>query len=280
VISNFCFSAGVALNSAFLPELAKPEALGKASGWGWSLGCLGGLPALGLGLGYVQWAQARGQTATRFVLVTMLISAAVFALAAAPMFLFVRERAVPRAGLTVTNFIVESGQRMWQTLTHIDRYRDFGWLMVCGFLYQGGIAVVIALAAIYAQQALHFTLAQTMMLVLLVNITAAMGAFVFGYLQDVIGRRSTLAITIIGWIAMVLIAAAASVGFWVAANIAGLCMGVEPIGRARDGGPIRAHGAAGGVLLAVERRSLAVRRGRPGDLWLRHLDHGQQPSPG
>jgi UMF1 family MFS transporter len=238
VISNFCFSAGVTLNSAFLPELAKPEALGKASGWGWSFGYLGGLLALGLGLGYVQWAQADGQTATQFVPVTMPITAAVFALAAAPMFLFVRERAVPRTGVTVTNFVVESAQRTWQTLIQIRRYRDFGWLMVCGFFYQSGIAVVIALAAIYAQQVMHFTTVQTMMLILLVNITAAIGAFFFGYVQDAIGHRATLAITIAGWVAMVLIAAASTgiVGFWIAANIAGLCMGSsQSAGRAMVG---------------------------------------------
>jgi UMF1 family MFS transporter len=238
VVSNFCFSAGVTLNSAFLPELAKPEALGKVSGWGWSFGYLGGLLALGLGLGYVQWAQAEGQTATQFVPVTMLITAAVFALAAAPMFLFVRERAVPRTGATVTNSIVESSRQTWQTLTQIHRYRDFGWLMVCGFFYQSGIAVVIALAAIYAQQAMHFTMAQTMMLILLVNITAAIGAFFFGYVQDAIGHRATLAITIAGWVAMVLIAAASTgiPGFWIAANIAGLCMGSsQSAGRAMVG---------------------------------------------
>lgn len=238
VISNFCFSAGVTLNSAFLPELARPEALGKVSGWGWSFGYLGGLLALGLGLGYVQWAQARGHGAEQFVPVTMLITAVVFALAAAPMFLIVRERALPRAGVTVTNFLAESTQRMWHTLRNIGAHRDFGWLMVCGFFYQGGISVVIALAAIYAQQAMHFTMAQTMLLILLVNVTAAIGAFLFGYVQDALGHRATLAITIVGWIAMVLIAATTTSagGFWLAANIAGLCMGSsQSAGRAMVG---------------------------------------------
>ncbi len=46
-----------------LPELAQGEALGRVSGWGWSLGYLGGLLTLGLCLGYVTWAQAQGQQA-------------------------------------------------------------------------------------------------------------------------------------------------------------------------------------------------------------------------
>ena len=48
--------------------------------------------------------------------------------------------------------------------------------------------MVIALAAIYAQEVMHFTMAQTMMLILLVNITASIGAFVFGYVQDRLGH--------------------------------------------------------------------------------------------
>ena len=38
VISNFCYAMGENIIAAFLPELARPEALGKVSGWGWSLG--------------------------------------------------------------------------------------------------------------------------------------------------------------------------------------------------------------------------------------------------
>ena len=74
--------------------------------------------------------------------------------------------------------------------------------------YQAGIAVVIALAAVYAEQVLGFKQTQTMMLVFLVNIAAALGAFAFGYWQDRIGHRPALAITLVGWIVMTLLAVA------------------------------------------------------------------------
>jgi UMF1 family MFS transporter len=238
VISNFCFAAGVSFNSAFLPELAKPEALGKVSGWGWSVGYLGGLLALGLCLAYVLAAQGRGEPATSYVPVTMLITAAVFALASLPAFLVLKERAVPQSNATVRLLVRESAARLWRTLSRIHEYRDFGWLMACGLLYQAGLSVVIALAAIYAQEVMNFSTAQTMTLVLLVNVTAAIGAFAFGYVQDAIGHKRALALTIAGWIAMVALAAGTSgtAGFWLAANIAGLCMGSsQSAGRAMVG---------------------------------------------
>jgi UMF1 family MFS transporter len=238
IVSNFCFAAGVAFNSAFLPELARPEALGKVSGWGWSIGYVGGLVALGGCLAYVLAAQARGAPATSYVPVTMLITAAIYALASVVTFAVLKERAQPIAGASVSGLLRESTARLWQTLRNIDRFRDFGWLMLCGLLYQAGLSVVIALAAIYAQQVMKFDTAQTMTLVLLVNVTAAIGAFAFGYVQDVIGHRKALALTIVGWIAMVAVATASTsaAGFWLAANIAGLCMGSsQSAGRAMVG---------------------------------------------
>ena len=51
VVSNTFFSYGESLTASFLPELAKPEGMGKVSGWGWSFGYFGGMLALGICLG-------------------------------------------------------------------------------------------------------------------------------------------------------------------------------------------------------------------------------------
>jgi UMF1 family MFS transporter len=238
VVSNFFFMVGVALVAAFLPELARPAALGKVSGWGWGFGYVGGLITLALCLAYVQWAQGQGSTAREFVPITMLITATVFALAAAPALLIVQERAQPLADERVGHFVRQALGRLAQTLRHLDRYRDFGRLLLCGLAYQAGVMVVIALAAIYAQEVMKFTFVQTMMLVLVVNVTAAIGAFAFGYVQDAIGHKRALALTLLLWLAMVTVAglATSAAMFWVAANLAGLAMGSsQSAGRAMAG---------------------------------------------
>ena len=38
IVSNVAYNVGESLNSAFLPELAREDAVGKVSGWGWSFG--------------------------------------------------------------------------------------------------------------------------------------------------------------------------------------------------------------------------------------------------
>jgi UMF1 family MFS transporter len=238
VASNFFFMVGVALVAAFLPELARPAALGKVSGWGWGFGYVGGLITLALCLAYVQWAQGHDVPAQDFVPITMLITAAVFAFAATPALLIVQERAVPQADERVGHFVHQALGRLAHTLRHIGRFRDFGRLLLCGVFYQAGVMVVIALAAIYAQEVMKFTFVQTMLLVLVVNVTAAIGAFAFGYVQDAIGHKLALALTLALWLAMVIVAGLATTAglFWVAANLAGLAMGSsQSAGRALAG---------------------------------------------
>lgn len=238
VLSNFFFGSGENLIAAFLPELARSRSLGKVSGWGWSLGYMGGLISLGLSLAYVSWAQARGDQASSFVPVTMLITAGLFALASLPTFLFLRERAIPQPHPPGRSLIGEAFTRLGATIKHARRYRDLRRFLICTVFYSAGINTVITLAAIYAQQVMHFDTQQTLLLVMVVNVTAAGGAFLFGYIQDRLGHVPTLALTLLGWLVMIALAwAAQGPGmFWVAANVAGLCMGAsQSAGRALVG---------------------------------------------
>ena len=223
IVSNVAYSMGENIVAAFLPEIARPEALGKVSGWGWSLGYFGGILALAVSLAWVMTAESRGSTSTAAVPGTMIITAAVYALAALPTFLWLKERAVPaevpgaRAALA----------RLMETARSAGRYRDLLLVFLCGVFYQAGVATVIALAAIYAEQVMGFKTQDTILLVLVVNVTAAIGAFGFGYAQDRVGKVVALRLTIVGWVAMTVVAffSHTPATFWVAANLAGLCMG-------------------------------------------------------
>lgn len=234
IVSNTFYSYGESLTGAFLPELATAEGMGKVSGWGWAFGYVGGMLALGLCLGYVLWAQGRGLGAAHFVPVTMLITAALYGLAACATFALLPERARPR---TVSG--QESAwRRLRRTFGQARSYRDFMLLLACTVCYQGGVAVAITLAAIYAEQVIGFVPHETMVLIFVLNIAAALGAFGFGYAQDRLGHKRALAVTLVAWIAVCVIAASVSTkgGFWWAAAIAGLAMGSsQSAGRAMTG---------------------------------------------
>ena len=240
LLSHTFYSYGESLIAAFLPELARDDAMGRVSGWGWSFGYLGGMLALGLGLAYVATAQARGQPATAFVPVVMLITAGVYGLASLATFAWLRERAPLQTKSSEAGGagVKASLQRLALTWQQARYYRDLRWLLACCACYQAGISVVITLAAVYAEQVLGFKQADTMRLIFLVNIAAVAGAFAFGYWQDRVGYKRSLGFTLVGWFLMTLLAGFATgpAMFWAAAVIAGLCMGSsQSAGRAMVG---------------------------------------------
>ena len=228
VLSNFFFGSGENLIAAFLPELAQEDSLGTISGWGWSLGYLGGLLSLGLCLAYISWAQAQGLGATHFVPVSMLITAALFALASVPTFVWLRERALPQ-GKRGDNWAGSAFTRIRTTLHHAQDFIDLRRLLICIVFYQAGIQAVITLAAVYAEQAMKFTTRETLVLIVVVNLMAAAGAFAFGYLQDRLGHIRSIGLTLVGWIIMTLLAWSAqdALSFWAAATLAGICLGAS-----------------------------------------------------
>ncbi|HEY9572027.1 MAG TPA: MFS transporter [Pusillimonas sp.] len=239
-LSNYCYCVGESIVAAFLPEIARPQALGRVSGWGWSFGYFGGMLTLGLSLALVSWASGQGQAASQYVPYVMVLTAVIFGIAAIPSFLFLRERTAPSQ--RPAQGMLARLLAAWHE-TKRD-FVDFRLLLMCGACYQAGIAVVITLSAVYATEAMGFTMAQTMLLVFTVNIAAAAGAFLFGYAQDRIGHKLALSITLVGWIVMIGLAYAAVQAwvFWLAAMVAGLCMGTsQSAGRAMVGALAPSH---------------------------------------
>jgi len=227
VLSAFMFHTGEDLIAGFLPEIAGERDMGRISGYGWSLGYLGGMLVLGVCLVYVTAAQARGEAAAQYVPVTLLITAAAFVLASAPTFLWLRERAVPQPLYTVREALTVGFTRVRDTFRHARRYRDLFRFLVTLTVYFCGIYTVIVLAAIYAQEVMGFTSRDTIVLILVVNVTAAVGALGFGFLQDRLGSVPTLALTLLVWIAALVLAyfIESRALFWVVANLVGVALG-------------------------------------------------------
>ena len=238
IISNVCYCVGESLIASFLPDLARPESIGRVSGWGWGVGYFGGMLTLGLSLAWLLSAASRGTTAAQAVPETMLITAVVFALASLPTFFLLRERPARGADPAARRLPVGAWQQLRRSIGSLKEFPDLRQLLLCMTCYQAGIAVVIALAAVYAEQQMGFSQTDTMILVFTVNIASAVGAFGFGSLQDRIGHRLALAMTLVGWVAMTLIAGLGEsrAQFWGAAVLAGLCIGAsQSCGRAMVG---------------------------------------------
>ncbi len=238
ILSSFMFHTGENLIAGFLPEIAPQERMGRTSGYGWALGYIGGLLVLALCLAYVHWAQAHGQTAAQYVPVTMLITAGMFALAAAPTFLWLRERARPSPLPAGQGYVRTGFARLHHTLTRVRHFQDLFRFLLSLTLYYCGIYTVVVLAAVYASEVMGFNTVDTIMLILVINVTAAVGALAFGYVQDRLGSSLTLALTLVLWIVALVLAffTESRVAFWLVGNLVGLALGSsQSAGRALVG---------------------------------------------
>ena len=235
-MSNYAYGVGEAIIASFLPEIARREALGRVSGWGWGFGYLGGMLTLSLAILIVAYFDHQGLGPEFSVPWVMILTAVVFMIMAVPALVFLRQRHQDHTPQLKPRFMLA---QVWQSVkgcrqTQPNLFR----LLVCGAWYHAGIAVVITLFAVYASQVMGFSMSQIMMMVFTVNLAAAVSAAAFGYVQDSLGHKKALALTLLGWLVMVAIASTTQsvAGFWLAATCAGLCIGSsQSAGRAMVG---------------------------------------------
>ena len=121
----------------------------------------------------------------------------------------------------------------------VQRFRDLRRLLVTITIYQSGVVTVVVLAAVYAQEAMNFSTEQLLILIIVVNVTSAVGAFLFGFFQDRIGSVRALSMSLGIWSLAVSLAFFADQEWelWVVGNLVGLAMGAsQSIGRSATGG--------------------------------------------
>jgi UMF1 family MFS transporter len=224
VVANVGFESSNVFYNAFLPEISTPKTIGRISGLGYFLGYVGGLICLALGLGmYRAWVPATDDLHVRS---TILLVAGWYLVFSLPMFLGVRERAHRRPP-PPRGYVREGFGRLAATIRHL---RDLRWamrLIVARMIYNDGLVTVIGFASIYAGAVLGMPLDDVLVMAIALNVAAGLGALGFGVVDDRLGGKRTLVITLLGLILAGLIGVSTSsvAGFWVAATLIGMMMG-------------------------------------------------------
>ena len=204
VLSNIAYElCGVFYNS-YLPEISPPEMIGRISGYGWALGYLGGLLAMGVALAVLILPDVPpfGLDAEtgEHVRATTLLVAAWFGLLGIPMFLWVKEPPSRGAGVAFGQVVREAFAQLGRTFGEIRRYRQIFRLLVARMFYNDGLVTIFAFGPIFAAETFGFTLTEVMYWGLALNVTAGLGAFGMGFLDDRLGGKRTLFVTLIGLI--------------------------------------------------------------------------------
>ncbi|WP_419161283.1 MFS transporter [Candidatus Palauibacter sp.] len=222
--ASVAYESMQSLANAFLPELSTRENMGRISGLGWGLGYFGGLlcliPALGMVSG---WLPEEGGLNVR---ATSLLAAGWLLVFSIPTFVFLRERQ-PRRRAAVGTYVRMGFGRIGDTARELGRYRQAVRLLVARLVYNDGLATAFAMAAIFAAAEFGMETADLLVLGIVVNATAGASAIGFGFIQDRIGGKRTIAITLVLlMVATALAFFARTPGvFWAAAILLGLMVG-------------------------------------------------------
>ncbi len=194
--SNFAYSIGEAFIASFLPDLGPPEDLGKISGFGWALGYIGGMVSAVFVLLVLGEVSVENFERIRWVGPW---AAAFFLVAAIPTFLWVRERGTPRELPPGKGYLHIGLSRVGGTLSDLSAYRDLAVLLLSVFFAMNGIYIIITYAFIYGAQVIGWDESVRTLMFVIVQITAAVGALGFGFIQDRLGAKRTYQITLVMW---------------------------------------------------------------------------------
>lgn len=217
------FSAGENFCSSFLPEIAEPEVMGKVSGYGWAFGYVGGLLSLFICF-LIFNLFGQGELQLRFA---FLSTALFFLVSAIPTFLWLKERIPPGTKPAGKGYFEIGYGRVMATFADL---KDFGELirfLFVFFLFSCGISTIVSFSAIYAESVVGFSKSDTLLFFIVVQVSSSLGAFAFGFVEDRLGAKKTIAITLVIWLAVVAGAwwSPSKSLFWVVGNLAGLAIG-------------------------------------------------------
>jgi len=188
VISNYAYSIGETIVAAFLPNLGPPKDLGKISGFGWSIGYVGGLFSAGIVILYLGEPTAENFDRIRFV---GPLAGLFFLLAAIPTFVWLREYGSKQRLPRGESYVSMGFSRLGKTINEIGKFRDLSVFLISVFFEMAGIYIVISFTFIYGDQIVQWDEEVRILMFVIVQITAALGAFLFGFVQDKIGALVT-----------------------------------------------------------------------------------------
>ena len=230
VIANLSFEMGNVFYNAYLPDIAPPDKIGRISGYGWSFGYVGGLLAMLIAMvGFVQtdtpwfgFVKDAGEN----IRATNLLVALWFGVFSLPIFFWVKDQQRKSFPDAKTLFMSTYGQ-LKSTLSEIKRYKQIVRLLIARVFYNDGLITIFSFGGIYASGTFGFTFQEILIFGIVLNITAGIGAFALGFLDDKIGGKKTIQITNIGFIFATLLAVFApnKTYFWIAGIIIGIFSG-------------------------------------------------------
>ncbi|UUX47981.1 MFS transporter [Nisaea acidiphila] len=215
--------------NAMLGGIAPPGKLGRIGGWGWALGYLGAIVCLLIALlGFVQAETppfGLDKAEAEHVRATALLAAGWFVIFSLPLLLWVPDDEHTPAPLLQA--AREGLGTLWRTLCSLRHHRDIWIFLIARMLYADGLATLFQFGGLYAAGTFGMSFAEIIQFGIALNVTAGIGAFLFAWIDDWIGPKPTIAISLVGLIGfgIAVLVVEEVAWFWIFALALGIFVG-------------------------------------------------------
>ena len=189
VIAYACYAINMTFYNSFLKEIVPERDIEKYSGIGWGLGYFGGLTSL-----VIMIFLLKDLEHSKVIIIITAISYFLFAL---PSYILLPgQKITTQRGVSLFSGFYEMGQ----TFRNIRAYRNIMIFLLSYFFISDGISTVIVFFSSYTVHTLKFSLKENFLLLIIIQVFAAIGAISSGYLARIFGIIKTIRLTIIVWI--------------------------------------------------------------------------------
>jgi UMF1 family MFS transporter len=206
IIANLGFAGGNVFYNSFLLDVSKRESFGSISGIAWGFGYLGGGLCLVLSLIMLKEPQLLGFAEGYFNVSHCLILAGIWwGVFALPTVLWIKESTqLSKERISLLRLTTEGFKRLINTFRKIRQYKQLLRFLIAFLVFNDGVETVIVMAAIFGAEVVKMDAGDLIVFFIMVQATAVVGSFFFGWISDIIGNKRTLLINIIIWLGIVI----------------------------------------------------------------------------
>lgn len=221
--------ASIIFYNSLLPDLAPKNKTGRWSGWAAGLGYIGGLvclvllfflfintenPLFGLDVSLSEPVRA-----------TFVVTAFWFLVFSLP--LLFKTPDTKQTGASLSTSIQNGWKQLKTSIKEVQKYRPIAVFLIARLFFIDGLATLFAFGGIYAASAFNFSTSQVLWFGIGLNLTAGIGAASFAWVDDKLGSRKTMLVTLGGLIisTLILLIIQSVTLFWVFGLLLGLFVG-------------------------------------------------------
>ncbi len=183
--------------NAFLPQLAPKNYLGRISGWGWGCGYLGGIIALTIALFvFVKFNVFSLDTSSaEQVRICGPYVAVWFTLFSLPLFFLVP--GIPSAREPLPQAVRSGWRELKATLKRLPKEKNILIYLISHMIYTDGLNTLFEFGGIYAAGTYGLSFEEVLLFGITMNITAGLGAILLAWVDDYMGSKPTVIISLI-----------------------------------------------------------------------------------